>query len=782
MNELSPYLTEQSNPPIGKERPFIEPSIVEEADARIDLRDFWRLIRKHSWLIGTFFFGAVLTTLFVIFMMTPIYVAETTLLIERQDPQVVDIKQVLSESLGSEEYDYYKTQYQILKSRSLASQVIKEQGLEKTNLFSGEEKKDLVTSLWTEAKVWARGLSASSPKANGVNTFGIQPEVVDTYINDMLEIKPVRSTRLVNIAFSSPDPQLSARLANAHAAAYIRQGPRLRSMASQEAESFLEEKLVELKDRVEKSEAALNRYRRDKGILSLDDKENIVVERLADLNKHLTEAEVERIALEGQVRLIRKRAYDSLPAVINSPLIQTLKQQLARLEAEYAHLSTQFKPGYTQVAQLQAQVQESRTRLLQEIGKVVAGIESAYMAANVKEKELRAKMEEQKAAALHLKDTSVEYAVLAREVDTNHQLYDSVLQRMKEMGVAAELRASNVFLLDEAEPPLRPSKPQKKTSLLLSALVGLIGGLGLAFFFEYLDNTLKTPEEVKRFLRLPALGVVPDFLGSNRRTNSLPRTAHPALERKWLGTKSQSSNPSREVVLSDHPFSLVNEAYRTLRTAILLSQARQPPKSILFTSGTHGEGKTATVVNTAIIFAQMGVKVLVIDGDLRRPSCHKVLGVENRLGLTDLLTGQIELENAIRVTATRNLFLISSGSVPPNPTELVGSKKMHETLTSLQEHYEYILIDSPPTIIVSDAVLLSTMVDGVVLVVSGQETPRDVVKEACSRLRYARAKILGVVLNRMDIRDGDYTIYYNHNIVDPDPTTARGRKHGKRLV
>ncbi|MFQ5902133.1 MAG: polysaccharide biosynthesis tyrosine autokinase, partial [Candidatus Binatia bacterium] len=324
---------------------------------------------------------------------------------------------------------------------------------------------------------------------------------------------------------------------------------------------------------------------------------------------------------------------------------------------------------------------------------------------------------------------------------------------------ATELRASNISIIDKAEPPRKPSRPKKGMNLLLSVLVGLMGGVGLAFFLEHLDktiNTLKTPQEVQRYLRVPNLGLVPDFLSLRH-----------APQKDGLGVLSQrfapDSNlpaPGKELVVSHHPLSVVTEAYRRLRTAIMLSRAGEPPKTILFTSGRHREGKTATVVNTAIIFAQMGVKVLVMDADLRRPSCHRVLGIGNRLGLTDVLTGQRDMEHVIKPTAMNNLFLLSGGLTPPNPTELVGSKKMHETLTSLQEHYDYILIDSPPVMPVSDAVLLSTMVDGMVLVVNGQVTPKHVVKVALSHLASGQGKILGVLLNRVDMRSEDYTDYF----------------------
>ena len=581
----------------------------------------------------------------------------------------------------------------------------------------------------------------------------VAPDLIDAYI-DRLEITPVPRTRLVKIAFSTPDPELAARVANMHARAYLEQGIELRSHANKEARHFLQEKLAELKDRVEKSEAALHRYRRDRGIISLDNRENIVVDRLADLNKRLTEAEADRIGLEAQTRLIRKNEYEALPAVIDNRLIQTLKGELARLEGDLAALTTTSQPGYPALDQLQAKVEQTRRRLQQEIQRTVAGIKSAYAAAKQKENELRVKMEQQKTAALSLKDATVDYAILAREVDTNRQLYDSVLQRLKEMEVAAALRASNVSVIDQAVPPLKPSWPQKGLSLLLSAVLGLTGGVGLAFCVEHLNNTLRTSQEVERYLRLPNLGMIPDFVSSARRRSPSREPSSPGAQ-LFDGSAAQA-----RCVLAHDPFSVTIEAYRTLRTALLVSQAETSPKTLLFTSGMHGEGKTVTVVNTAAVLAQMGGRVLVIDADLRCSACHTVLGVENKAGLAEVLAGRWDPDDVIRPTVSEHLFILSGGSVPLNPAELVGSKQMRGILASLQEQYDYILIDSPPVMLASDAVLLSTMVDGVVLVANAQRTPKQVVREARTRLSYARAKILGVVLNQLDMRHRQYAYYY----------------------
>jgi polysaccharide biosynthesis transport protein len=523
-----------------------------------------------------------------------------------------------------------------------------------------------------------------------------------------------------------------------------------------------------LKDRVEKSEMALNEYRRDKGILSLDEKENIVVDRLSDLNRRLTEAEANRIDLEAQVRLVHKRDYHSLPAVLDNALIQTLKGQLTPREAEYTQLSSRFKPDYPKLVELKAEIEEARQRITSEVAKVVAGIESAFLAAEGKERSLREKMEEQKAATLGMKDASVNYAILAREVDTNRQLYDSVLQRMKEMGVAAELRSSNVQVVDKGEIPQSPSRPKKGMTLLVSLFLGLLGGIGSAFFLEYLDNTIKTPEEVQRHLGLPSLGVVPEFASIIHATGVDTKSLEGSTSENPEGTDTKAvsralaTSSRMELVLSHHPLSLIAEAYRTLRTALFLSRAGEAPRTMLFTSATEGEGKTLTTINTAVIFAQMGLRVVVIDADLRRPRCHKVLGIRNWVGLTEVLTGHKEAQEVIKPTVTENLFLMPSGAIPPNPAELVGSRKMQELIATLLQQYDCIIIDTPPVMPVSDGLLIARLVDGVVLVVNGQKTPRHLVKEARSRLLYARAKILGVVLNRVDMVKGDYAYYYGH--------------------
>ena len=385
-------------------------------------------------------------------------------------------------------------------------------------------------------------------------------------------------------------------------------------------------------------------------------------------------------------------------------------------------------------------------------------IEVTYTAAKNNETGLRATMEDQKKTTLNLKDAAVQYAMLAREVDMNKQLYDGVLQRLKEIGVAAEIRSSNIYLMGKAEPPGGPSYPDKNGILLRGLFLGLLMGVGLAFLFDQLDNTIKSPEEAERFIQLPTLGVVPDFaLLTGTRTGYVSKLVNSAKAELPAPTRDED----RPSVLDHHPLSLVAEAYRSLRSSLLLSQAGGPPHTMLMTSATRGEGKTTTLVNTAIVFSQLGIRVLVIDADLRRPRCHMLLKMENTAGLADLLAGQIGMEEAIRPTQAENLFLISAGTIPPNPAELLGSRKMHELLQQLREQFEFIFIDSSPVMAVSDAVFLSTMVEGTLMVVN-RRTPKPLVRKTRTRLSTPHTKILGVLLNRVDVRAGEYGSYYAH--------------------
>ncbi len=775
------------------------PSFFEDDVTKIDLWVYWRLLRKHLRLIGAVVAGTVFVTLLHLLMTTPIYTAQTTVMILPKAPTGIDPAEALIEIEASYDgSDYFKTQSEILKSRTLAASVVRNLGLNRNPAFTGSGRPGLFSAVVGSLRQRVHDLlTPPSPGSSAPRSglLGVSADEIDAYLGG-LSIRSIPSTSLVEIDYSSPDPLLAARVANAHAEAFIDRGVEMHSQASRDAEKFLSRKLVELKEQLEKSEVALNDYRRAKGIIpglmSLDGKDAVVIDRLTDLSKDLTRAQVERIGLESQVELIHKHMYDSLPVVMDDKLVQSMQAELNQLAAQDASLSQQFTAAYPPLAQLRAKENLLKGRLNEEVQNSIKGVEISYQQALEKEHELDAEMQRQRTVTMSLNDAAVQYAILQRDVDTYRQLYNAVLKRMKDVGVEAEAQTSNVSIVDKATAPRIPTSPQKMRDLMVSGILGLLGAVGLAFLLDYLDNTLKDPEEAERYLRLPNIGIIPEF----SRLNSSPygpkgyAPAKAALAMlaangdtpKALtngsngnganGAGGRTASAIQELVTEHGSYSALGEAYRNLRTALLLSRAGAPPKVTLVTSAMPGEGKTVTAVNTAAMLAQLGASVLLIDADMRRPRCHRVLDVDNNLGLTEVLTGVRDLHDLIRPTTVPNLFFLGSGSVPPNATELVGSPKMHQVVTQLQQIYDYIVIDSPPVIPVSDALLLSTIVDGVMLVTNASRTPKQQVKAARARLEYARAKIFGTVLNRVRIHQSEYHYYYHQGYYTPEDENA----------
>ena len=708
------------------------------------LRDLWSVIQKSWRLIATIALSAVSVAAIMVFLMKPQYTAASTILIERQTPQVLDIRELVSEQPGSDEHDYYQTQYKILRSRSLAERVIDELNLRDDPMFNAAERPDLFHSVRSALSTWT---GVPFDRASADDSPATQAAIKDEYLRH-LTVKPDQGTRLVTVAFRTPYPALSARIANAHVRAYIEQGMELHAQASENAKKFLGKKLIELKDKVEKSEAALNDYRRERGMVVTtgEDKNKVVLERLTDLNKALTETSTERIALEAQAKLIRRGNYDTLPAVANNPLIQNLKEEESKCEAEYASLANQFTDEYPPVAQSKAKLERTQERLQQEMERVASSTRAAYRAAVTREVQLRKELDSEKKRVLALNDATLQDTILSREVDASRELYQNVLGRMNQMGVSAEVRASNVTIVDPAEQPTKPSSPQIGMTLGLTAFAFTLMGVALAFIVDRLDNSFKNPQEVEKQLQVASLGVVPNFnaarLAGYRPNGYRPR-ALPA------GNGNEAARGSKEIVVSRDPFSGASEAYRSIRTSILYSRAGKPPKVILITSANEREGKTVTAVNTAAALAQTSGNVVLIDGDLRRPRIHEILGIDNLLGITEALTGHRELKDVISSTSIDRLDCITAGTIPPNPSEILGSQTMHEILEQLAKIYDFVIIDSSPVMPVTDSVVLSRIVDGSVIVV-GARTPRQWVKNVCGRLRQVNANILGVVVNGLD--------------------------------
>jgi succinoglycan biosynthesis transport protein ExoP len=574
----------------------------------------------------------------------------------------------------------------------------------------------------------------------------------------MLSVTPVLGTQLVTISFTTTDPTLAAHIANAHARCYIEWGLELRRQASDRAQQFLRDQLVEIKQRVEASEAALNSYRHSKGIIyfASDDKEQIAEMRMAALTNALTDAQTNRIRLEAEMQLVHGGDYDSLPLVISNPMIEALKPQIDQLAGQYAGMASHFTDQWPDVAKLKAQLNDSRARLNDEIANVTKGIGREYQESFSREQALRQAVDQEKEHDLEQNDAALQDAVLEREAETNRKLYEDVLKRMQEMGVAEQAPVSNENIVTPAITPRVPSQPKLLKTLSITGLIASLAGIGLAFFLENNDHRFRNVEEIEHLLHLPRLAVAPDYLKLNRGGPARVR------QRPELGDGRPHELISLNAICSTN----YTEPYRTIRVALLFSRAGGSPRSILFTSAIPQEGKTLTVSSTALISAQMGVRTVLVDADLRRPQCHQLFSTRSAIGLCDVLAGQSPLVEAVSSPIT-NLSLLCAGSFTPNPSALLVSQQMRDLLEDLARRHDCVLVDSAPVMSASDTTALATMVDGVVLVI-GQDTPRQAVLESYSRLIHAGTRILGFVFNRVDFNrpqhrsHKQYYRYYNY--------------------
>ncbi len=739
MNEMNWNYPERYSP--YPPPPGYGPTYPQE-EKEVHLRDYWRVILKRRWTVLAFFLITVATTAVVTFTMKPIYRSTTTLQINKENPQIVDFKEILA--VNTMDMDYYQTQYKILESRSLARRVIHSLKLQEHPQFLPE--KETAFQAWRSNLLNSiSALFTSSDKTSASQKDPSESERETLLINrflKQLKVEPIRNSRLVKIHFDSNDPELSSQVANELASAYIQQNLETRFYATEQAKEWLTKQLEDLKAKVERADEALQAFGSQHGIISLDEKENVIIQRLNELNEALTKAEAERMGKEALYRQTMGVHGESIPSILENKLIMDLKQALIQLEGQYMKLSETFKSEHPEMVKLRTQMKTIRDRLDAETQRIIAGVRNEYESSLRRERLLRESFEIQKKRVMEMKEKAIQYNILKREADTNKELYRGLLQRMKEAGVSAGIMASNIQVVDQAELPTKPFKPNKRLNLILAAVVGLFLGVGLAFFFEYLDNTVKTPEDVEQLIRLPSFGMVPE-ISDHRRKRLEKGLTYPI-----------------ELITHRHPKSMLSEAYRNIRTSILLSFSERPPKRIAITSPNPAEGKTTTTINTAIALSQTGASVIIIDADLRKPRLHRIFSEENGVGLSNFLSGNIGLEAVIKKTEIPNLYYIPSGPIPPNPSELISSNLFKSMVQSLSERFDHLVFDSPPVLGFADSVILSTAVDGMILVAVGGKTPRETLQRAKDLLLQVNAKILGVVINRVNIERSEYGYYY----------------------
>jgi len=707
-------------------------------EEEIHLRDYLRVILKRRWLIATVLILVVLTVTIESFRMTPIYRATAQVLIEKENPKVVNIEEVMR--VNTSDQDYYQTQYGILKSKALALKVINALKLKENPDFSPPKSifslRALLHSLLEEIKQLtssAEGKTDPQLEQEKENNLLIQ-----NYLN-RLKIEPIRNSRLVNVSFESKNPQLATQVANTHAQLYIESTLERKFTASQEAVSWLNQRIKEVEKKLQQTEENLQAYREKEGLVSIDfeERQGIILQSLNDLNAALTKAKTEKIEkmqLYNEIKNLsaQPQMIDSFPTVVQNPLIQELKANYIALSGEYAKLSQKYGPEHPNMIRLASEINGVKEKIAQEVKKIAQSIETEYRLACEKENAILNAMEEKKREALELNQKQIKYNLLKREADTTRTLFQSLLQRAKEATVTEGLEVTNIVVVDPARIPEHPIKPKKLQNILLALIIGLTLGIGLAFFLEYLDNTIKTPEEVERYLKIPFLGVVGTF----------PPDA--------------TETTKKEIIAHTAPRSTIAEAFRTIRTNLLFSSPDQEKRVFLVTSASPQEGKTVLTANIAISFAQTGKTVLLVDADLRKPRIHELFGVERSSGLSNYLVGQ---ETTIRTTEIPNLKLLTSGTLPPNPAELINSQKMKDFIQMAKERFEIIILDSPPVLSVADAAILSNLVDGVIFVVKASTTPRPPIQHALHQLTEVNARIFGCILNAVDFEKENY--YYS---------------------
>ena len=703
----------------GDSRPDLE---ARASQLRALLFKCLHLVLKYKLVFACVCCLSLLIGFVVTFLTTKIYSAATTVKIDRVVPKIVNTQTSLVES--SSEPGFWQTQLELIKSRSLAERIASSLNLAQTEFVSAGPP-----------GLWSRITGRAAPKeANSASLQVRQAQAVGMIMGG-LSVQPVALSSLVRIRYQSTDPDWAQRISIAAAEQFERSTLDRRFRATRHAREFLEERLQQLKVKLQESEKQLVEYAQQRGIVNADDKQPEAVANLQAIQNALTAAVTERLKREQLSLLAQSSNSIALPQVMNDKLIQSARDRIGTLQAAYQEKLSVLKPAFPEMVALRAQITESEKQIRTQMDLIKQTIKAEYESARAQELALIEKLEEVKTEVLASRGRSIEYTILRREADTARSLYDGLLQQYRELGVAGEVDTNNVSIIDRAQRPGGPDSPSLRKNLMIAFALGLLGAAAFAGVREVLDDTFKTTEDVEEALRLPVLGLA-------------PLVAQAKVERTVF-----------EEVSADFT-SAIAEAYRSLRTALQFSTEEGVPKALLVTSSRPGEGKSTAAACLAVNFAQLGMRVLLIDGDLRNPSMHTVLGVENSAGLTNYLAGANEAADLVKPSGTEGLTLLTSGPRPPNPAELLASPRFASLLTTAAETYDVVIVDGPPIMGLADAPIIASVVGGTLLVVEAGGTRRAIVQDALKRLNFARARVLGALLNKFDARKAGHT--YGH--------------------
>ncbi len=746
----------------------------EHKEEQIDLRQYLGVLIKRRWIIITVFAVLFLTVAVHTFTATPVYQATARIVIEKENPNLVSIQEVMTvDSTGT---DYYQTQYKIIESRAVAREVIRRLDLNNSPEFFPPPKDTVISNIkgWIRdtvatAGAWIESLLKAGQDKDSENAGALDDDspdfvLVSDFI-DRIDVNPIRNSRLVDISAEAKDPVMAARMTNELVKAYIGKNLETKLLAAKDAVQWLGERINEERKKVEAAEKAMLRYKEENQIITgfSSDAENITAQKLAELNAQVIEAESKRVEAETryQQALTLKNApdmLDSIPEVLSNDLVKEIKKMEVGLYNRMSELSKKYGRNHPQMVAIESELADLKKRKAVEARRVVNSLKNEYKLALAREESLKNALAKQKTESLKLNKKAVQFGVLQRETESSKHMFDLLIKRFKETSLTEEMKTGNIRIIDKAEIPRSPVKPKKKRNLLLALIVGLSLGVGLAFFLEYLDNTIKLPEEIKEVLKIPYLGPVPAFS---------PDENQPSV--------------SVDLVTIHSPKSTASEAYRGIRTGILFSSADTTPQVIMVTSAGPKEGKTVSSANLAVCMANAGSRTIIVDGDMRRPRIHKVFDMDRTIGLSSILVGTGSPEDAIVASGIQGLDILPVGPLPPNPSEIIGSKKMEQFLNDLRKKYERIIIDSPPISAVTDAVALAQMVDTTLLVIRAGQTPRQLIQNGLEQLSAVNANVLGAILNAVSVgRDSYYYYQYYYYYYGEDGDRKKRRQKRKR--
>jgi succinoglycan biosynthesis transport protein ExoP len=702
-----------------------------------DIFKYWHTLVKRRMLIGAIFMAAIVLGLFVTLITTPIYRASTTIQIDRETTRVVDVGEVEPE--GGNDADFYMTQYALLRSRSLAERVVSRLNLADDAAFMAQERRTPVSFM----KNLIRRASGQEPRSREAR----ERRAISLLMSG-LTIEPVRGSRLVKVMYDSPDPALAARISIAVAENYIGANLDRRFEASSYARKFLEERLAQVKTKLEQSERQLVTYAQNQQLVSVSvpseggsatggpgeaASQSLTAANLGAMNTAMAQAREERILAEQRWRQAESTRGLGNPELLGSATIQQLRQARTQLQTQYQEKQSVYKPDYPVMVQLRDQIEEIDRQIAAEAQTVKASLKAQYDIARRQEASLAQQVAGLSSGVLDLRGRNIQYNIIQREVDTNRTLYDGLLQRYKEIGVAGGIGTNNISLVDRAQATKRPYTPNLLLNLLVAAGAGLLLGIAAAFAIETLDQTINVPEDIEGKLGIPLLGSVP----------MLDKGVTP------------------EEALSDAR-SAFSEAYYSVRTSLQFSTSEGVPRNLLITSARPSEGKSTTAIALARNFAKLGMSVLLVDGDLRNPSLHRALHCDNSSGLSNFLTGNAQLADVVQLTDGPNLTFMPCGPLPPNPAELLGGKRIHALLDEAGKHYDLLIIDGPPVMGLADAPLIASAVSGTLLVVAAGATRQGLLSTALKRLEVGNARILGAVLTKFSVKAAGYGYAYGY--------------------